>query len=94
MITTDSGKMIKYCTQGCINFYNFVAANLILNKSLELTILYVLLKLCVCHLVMDPCRNRNGDCEDICINKNGNRVCECHPGYKLSADQRHCEGEL
>lgn len=56
--------------------------------------MYVLLKLCVCYLVTDPCRNRNGDCEHTCINNNGNRVCECYRGYKLSADQRHCEGEL
>lgn len=56
--------------------------------------MYVLLKLCVCYLVIDFCRNRNGDCEYICINNNGNRVCECYRGYKLLVDQRYCEGEL
>lgn len=74
-----------------LNFYNFVAENSILNKSLEFD---YILKLCVCYLVTDPCRNRNGDCEHTCINNNGNRVCECYRGYKLSADQKHCEGEL
>ena len=44
--------------------------------------------------VADPCRNRNGDCEHKCINNNGNRLCECYAGYKLSSDQRHCEGKL
>ena len=42
----------------------------------------------------DPCRNRNGECEHKCINNNGNRLCECYAGYKLSSDQRHCEGKL
>lgn len=78
-----------------LNFYNFVAENSILNKSLEFDYIDVcFIKLCVCYLVTDPCRNRNGDCEHTCINNNGNRVCECYRGYKLSADQRHCEGEL
>ena len=41
----------------------------------------------------NPCKERNGDCEDLCLAASGNmRVCACRDGKALSADNKTCIG--
>ncbi len=37
--------------------------------------------------------NGTDACEHVCVNTEGDFVCECHQGYTLS-NQTHCEGNI
>ncbi|XP_060555257.1 fibrillin-1-like isoform X3 [Ruditapes philippinarum] len=39
---------------------------------------------------VDECENNNGDCDQICTNKEGSFSCSCHTGYSLNSDGISC----
>ena len=39
---------------------------------------------------IDECREGTSDCDQTCINNDGNFTCDCHLGYMLDADSRSC----
>ena len=42
-------------------------------------------------LDIDECLENNDNCEQICVNTDGNFTCECFPNYSL-VNASHCEG--
>ncbi|KAG5877177.1 hypothetical protein JTB14_015575 [Gonioctena quinquepunctata] len=40
---------------------------------------------------IDECLNRNGGCQQICVNEVGSYRCECTPEYQLRKDNKTCE---
>ena len=40
----------------------------------------------------DECKNRNGGCNQICLNKAGAFECSCKPGYQLAKNKKTCIG--
>ena len=46
---------------------------------------------------IDECTTNNqaerDQCSQLCVNTEGSYICQCHDGYRLSADGRSCEGE-
>lgn len=42
-------------------------------------------------LDINECDDRNGDCEQKCINEVGSHRCACNPSYRLRQDNRTCE---
>ena len=39
---------------------------------------------------IDECKTRNGDCSQVCFNKNGSHVCSCVEGYTPSGNSAVC----
>ena len=44
-------------------------------------------------LDIDECATNNGDCQHICSNIAGSRICSCNSGYRLNSDDETCRGE-
>jgi len=42
---------------------------------------------------INECAVNNGGCQHDCCNTPGSFTCRCPPGYQLTADARHCQGE-
>jgi len=42
---------------------------------------------------INECVVNNGGCQHECCNTPGSFTCSCPPGYQLTADGRHCQGE-
>lgn len=42
----------------------------------------------------NECQNVNGGCQQVCINLQGTFGCSCNHGFKLTENQRTCEGTL
>ena len=42
---------------------------------------------------INECAVLNGNCSQICTNRNGSYSCSCYAGYQLLADKRSCNGE-
>ena len=43
---------------------------------------------------INECLDDNGNCEDVCINMEGNFMCQCSNGRLLASDNRTCEGTV
>lgn len=42
---------------------------------------------------IDECEEpQTNNCEQICVNVPGSFFCDCHDGYKLSANKHNCKG--
>ena len=50
--------------------------------------------LCAFYADINECDTNNGNCDQICINTPGSRVCSCSCGYRLDSNGRTCIGQL
>ena len=41
---------------------------------------------------INECDMNNGDCEHLCVNKEGSFECKCNVGYRLQPDKKTCKG--
>ena len=39
---------------------------------------------------IDDCKENNGGCDQVCVNKPGSSVCQCQTGYTLAEDGQKC----
>ena len=52
------------------------------------------LSLCILHTDINECDINNGNCDQICTNTPGSRVCSCRAGFRLASDGTTCLGGL
>ena len=69
----------------------------IFQMLLVLLVRAVCVCVCVCVCVMtstdvDECAEKNGGCEQCCVNSYGSFACCCDPGFKLSTNLINCLG--
>ena len=43
---------------------------------------------------VNECSINNGNCQDKCFNTYGSYSCQCRVGFKISEDQRSCQGNF
>ena len=43
-------------------------------------------------LDINECATDNGECDQICVNKQGSYECKCNNGYLLADDKKTCKG--
>ncbi|KAK3600734.1 hypothetical protein CHS0354_017022 [Potamilus streckersoni] len=45
-------------------------------------------------VLVGPCFNFNGDCEQICVSNGNSRICSCSFGFKLAGNGKSCTSDL